>query len=336
MNEPQEMSMKLSNQNLEKHSPQEIFVYHPFPNSGPNSKKSLKKWSKEEDELLVKLASVTRGKKWKWIADHIPGKKDSQCRSRWERIKPGMRQGRWTIEEDSLLKQLYLNLGDKWSEIAKHLNHRTGKQVRDRIKNVLDQRSEGKEFSPEDDEKIYKLFEERGPKWKEIQQEFYPERTADFIKNRFYSHYRKFKQKFSKKSEVNTIKKDTNQNDVSGNSSSCQTRESTRQKFKPKLEKTTKVDEKPKITQENEQPSINAQLKENSLCSKFFYYLDVANQHHSILNNFEYLKLCLMLNGVLFNLNSQEQELSLYCQSILTGAINNIGNLNNFNWFNRK
>jgi hypothetical protein len=41
-----------------------------------------------------------------------------------------------------------------------------------------------------------------------------------------------------------------------------------------------------------------------------------------------------MMNGVLFNLSSQEQQLTMYCQNILMGAINNIGNYGYYNNFN--
>lgn len=167
-----------------------------LPKRGPNSKRSEKKWTKEEDELLLQLAERTKGKRWKWISSKLPGKKDTQCRSRWERIRPGMKQGRWTLEEDELLVKLYKQLGEKWAEIASHLVNRTGKQVRDRIKNVYDPSISHEKFRIEDDELIYKLYLERGPKWKEIKEEFFPNRTADFIKNRFYSHYQKFKAKY--------------------------------------------------------------------------------------------------------------------------------------------
>lgn len=179
---------------------------------GPNSQKSKKKWSTEEDKLLLKLAEQTKGKKWKWISSKIPGKRDSQCRSRWERIKPGMKQGRWTPEEDQLLQNLYKEHGDKWSDIAKFLVNRTGKQVRDRFKNVYDPNISRQSFSKENDELVYKLYLERGPKWKDITTEFFPDRTADFIKNRFYSNYNKMKSKFGEKQENKNSEKPENPN----------------------------------------------------------------------------------------------------------------------------
>jgi hypothetical protein len=175
-----------------------------MPFCGPNSKISMKKWSMEEDNKLLDLAVQAQGKKWKWVASQIPGKKDTQCRSRWERIRPGMRQGRWTTEEDRILMHYYMVHKDKWSEIAKYLENRTGKQVRDRIKNVFDARISRDEFTPEQDEFVYKVFVHVGPKWKHIRDVYFPDRTADFIKNRFYSHYKKLNDKF--KDNIEEIK----------------------------------------------------------------------------------------------------------------------------------
>jgi len=158
---------------------------------GPNSKISMKKWTDDEDKILIKLAEKTRGKQWKWIATRLPGKNDTQCRSRWERIRPGMKQGRWTHMEDELLKDLHKTYGHKYSKIAKCLVNRTGKQVRDRIKNVYDSRINHNIFDPEKDELIYQMYLKKGSKWKEIRDEFFPDRSIDFIKNRFYSYYRR-------------------------------------------------------------------------------------------------------------------------------------------------
>jgi hypothetical protein len=171
---------------------------------GPNSKISQKKWTVEEDNKLLELAELAQGKKWKWVAKQLPGKKDTQCRSRWERIRPGMKQGRWSVEEDEILLKQYKIHGDKWSEIAKYLQHRTGKQVRDRFKNVYDSRINREEFTPEEDEFVYKVYVQLGPRWKHIRDAYFPDRTSDFIKNRFYSHYKKLEEKF--RDQVEEIK----------------------------------------------------------------------------------------------------------------------------------
>ena len=172
-----------------------------FLSCGPNSNISKKKWTIEEDNKLIELAELAKGKKWKWVAKQFPGKKDTQCRSRWERIRPGMKHGRWSVDEDEILLRQYQIHGDKWSEIAKHLEHRTGKQVRDRIKNVYDSNINKDEFTPEEDELVYMVFVQLGPRWKQIRDTYFPDRTSDYIKNRFYSHYKKLEEKFRNRDE---------------------------------------------------------------------------------------------------------------------------------------
>lgn len=162
-----------------------------FAKTGPNSRTSKKKWSDVEDRKLIQLAEGTSGRRWKWIASQIPGKNDTQCRSRYERIKPGMKQGRWTNDEDELLAKLYRIHGDKWSEIAKLMKDRTGKQVRDRIKNVLDPNVNKAEFTQSESDLLYRLYEQVGPKWKDIRDSDFPDRSVDFIKNHFYSIHRR-------------------------------------------------------------------------------------------------------------------------------------------------
>ena len=173
---------------------------------GPNSRTSKKKWSDDEDHKLIQLATMTKGRCWKWIAGQISGKNDTQCRSRFERIKPGMKQGRWTTAEDDLLSRLYSKYGDKWSEIAKLMENRTGKQVRDRIKNVLDPNLNKTELTSIEIELLYKLYEEKGTKLKEIRDTHFKDRSVDFIKNHFYSIYRK-KTKKNSRAKFRILKK---------------------------------------------------------------------------------------------------------------------------------
>jgi hypothetical protein len=161
---------------------------------GPNSGRSLKKWTEEEDKKLLDLALATKGKCWKWVSQQFNDKSETLCRSRWERIKPGMKQGRWTAEEDNMLRLLHSAYGDRWAFIARILVSRTGKQVRDRIKNVLSETR--KDFSPEQDEVVYKLYLKNGTRWTLIRDKFFPDYSVDFIKNQFYLNYKKFQNKF--------------------------------------------------------------------------------------------------------------------------------------------
>lgn len=312
----------------EEPSPNAIFKSkNYYPSFGPDSKKSLKKWTREEDELLIKLAEISKGKKWKWIASQIPGKRDSQCRSRWERIRPGMKQGRWTPEEDEHLRKLYSIYGDKWSELAKNLNNRTGKQVRDRIKNVLDARLDKNCFTLEDDEKIYKLYQERGPKWKQIQQEFFPDRTADFIKNRFYSHYRKFKQKFSIKTHENTVASDSVNHKEKLNSDVSKKRDFEKDSLNNHNCKQEIILNK--NDNQSERPIYN-QVNDTSQKSIYIFKLD--NQNDYSIHDLHKIQMKYFLNQYINKL-VWEQKVSLLYQRMLQGTINNFNNCN-FNWFN--
>jgi myb proto-oncogene protein len=80
--------------------------------------------------------------------------------------------------------------GKSWSKISKMLGTRNGKQIRDRFINVLDNEVKKGKFTDEEDRKLILLFKQYGPKWASIAK-YYPNRTADMIKNRFHSSIKK-------------------------------------------------------------------------------------------------------------------------------------------------
>ena len=115
---------------MEKKTPkQKIFIIKKVINQ--------KKWSKDEDEELIKLVSSHNGKKWKEIASNFHNKTPLQCFSRYKRIRPGIYKGTWKKEEDNLILSLIEKYGTSWSKISKIVKTRNGKQIRDRYMNVL-------------------------------------------------------------------------------------------------------------------------------------------------------------------------------------------------------
>jgi len=118
-------------------------------------------------------------------------KKNSlQCFSRYKRIRPGIVKGSWKKEEDMRIIDLVNKYGKAWSKISKILGTRNGKQIRDRFINVLDPEIKKGKFTDEEDRKLIALFKQYGPKWATIAK-YYPNRTADMIKNRFHSSIKK-------------------------------------------------------------------------------------------------------------------------------------------------
>ena len=152
--------------------------------------KNQKKWTREEDELLIGLAEKYNEKHWKEISKMFVNKNSLQCFSRYKRIRPGIIKGSWKKEEDQEILRLVHKYGKSWSKISKILNTRNGKQIRDRFINVLDPEIRKGKFTEEEDKKLVSLFQQFGPKWATISK-YYPNRTADMIKNRFHSSIKK-------------------------------------------------------------------------------------------------------------------------------------------------
>lgn len=152
--------------------------------------KNQKKWTNEEDQMLISLAERYREKHWKEISRIFPKKNSLQCFSRYKRIRPGIVKGSWRKSEDDMILELVAKHGKAWSKISKVMKTRNGKQIRDRFINVLDVGIIKGKFSEEEDELLISLYKQHGPKWANISK-FFPNRTADMIKNRFHSSIKK-------------------------------------------------------------------------------------------------------------------------------------------------
>jgi hypothetical protein len=149
-----------------------------------------KKWSKDEDSILLNLVKENNGKKWKEIASHFHNKNSHQCFSRYKRIRPEINKGSWKKEEDTLILHLIEIYGNSWSKISKIIKTRTGKQIRDRYTNVLAPNINKNKFSVDEDKLLIQLYQKFGAKWSKIHT-FFKNRTTDMIKNRFHSSLKK-------------------------------------------------------------------------------------------------------------------------------------------------
>ena len=119
-------------------------------------------WSPDQDKRLSDIVAKHGAKEWKIVAyrmnegsEPLKGGKgsgefggeaskfsDVQCLHRWNKVlKPGLKKGLWTEEEDSVVLEMVQRHGVgniKWSEIAERLPGRIGKQCRERWFNHLD------------------------------------------------------------------------------------------------------------------------------------------------------------------------------------------------------
>ncbi|CAN1146187.1 Transcription factor MYB106 [Linum perenne] len=97
-------------------------------------KVGLKKgpWTPEEDQKL--LAYIEENGHGSWRA--LPSKAGLQrcgksCRLRWTNyLRPDIKRGKFTLQEEQTIIQLHALLGNRWSAIATHLPKRTDNEIK--------------------------------------------------------------------------------------------------------------------------------------------------------------------------------------------------------------
>lgn len=112
------------------------------PSQQRRARKGRNPWTPKEDALLVDLMKKY-GQSWAMISSALPGRTGKQVRDRFlNKLRPHIRCGDWSVEEDELIVSLSKEIGNRWSLIATHLPGRTEAQVKNRyyshIKKRLD------------------------------------------------------------------------------------------------------------------------------------------------------------------------------------------------------
>ncbi|KZV14511.1 hypothetical protein F511_42864 [Dorcoceras hygrometricum] len=89
-------------------------------------------WSPEEDEKLIRFITTHGYGCW----SEVPEKAGLQrcgksCRLRWiNYLRPDIRRGRFTPEEEKLIISLHGAVGNRWAHIASHLPGRTDNEIK--------------------------------------------------------------------------------------------------------------------------------------------------------------------------------------------------------------
>ncbi|KAL7605970.1 MYB-like transcription factor EOBI [Lactuca sativa] len=89
-------------------------------------------WTMEEDLILINYIADHGEGVWNTLAKSAGLKRTGKsCRLRWlNYLRPDVRRGNITPEEQLLIMELHAKFGNKWSKIAKHLPGRTDNEIK--------------------------------------------------------------------------------------------------------------------------------------------------------------------------------------------------------------
>ncbi|KAF8025750.1 hypothetical protein BT93_F2551 [Corymbia citriodora subsp. variegata] len=99
-----------------------------------------KAWSDDEDRILTDYVALHGEGKWRKVAQNAAGLNRccKSCRLRWVNyLKPGIKTGAISPDEDDLIIRLHRLLGNRWSLIAARLPGRTGNEIKNHWNTIL-------------------------------------------------------------------------------------------------------------------------------------------------------------------------------------------------------
>ncbi|XP_050228723.1 transcription factor MYB27-like [Mercurialis annua] len=112
---------------------------------------SLRKgpWHEEEDEQLVTFITIFGDRKWDFVASASGLKRSGKsCRLRWlNYLRPNLKRGHISPEEEQIIIQLHELWGNKWAKIARRLPGRTDNEIKNYWRCHLRKKIEAQEGS---------------------------------------------------------------------------------------------------------------------------------------------------------------------------------------------
>ncbi|KAK3011649.1 hypothetical protein RJ639_011323 [Escallonia herrerae] len=89
-------------------------------------------WTPEEDKLLTQHVTLHGEGRWSSVSKNAGlNRSGKSCRLRWVNyLRPGLKKGHITPQEEGLIIELHALWGNKWSTIARYLPGRTDNEIK--------------------------------------------------------------------------------------------------------------------------------------------------------------------------------------------------------------
>ncbi|KAL3839705.1 hypothetical protein ACJIZ3_024296 [Penstemon smallii] len=104
-------------------------------------------WSEEEDEHLASAVAVLGERRWDSLARASGLRRSGKsCRLRWMNyLRPDLKHGHISEEEECVIIELHQKWGNKWSRIAQKLPGRTDNEIKNYWRSYLKKKSQAME-----------------------------------------------------------------------------------------------------------------------------------------------------------------------------------------------